>query len=158
MLVPAALVFQGGLQEIGTAFVAIVFAAAVVVAVRELWWKVLQLAALVSVLQALAQIADANAPHVGIVTLAAAFWLLYLAAGLAFQLRVGPALASAPGSFLIGGALFGGVSAALLYDGTRQGVALLVVAAVYVALAAVLFRRVREVALLLCALDRKSVV
>src|SRR5947207_3140465 len=152
MVVPATLVFQGGLQEIGTAFVAIVFAAAVVVAVRERWWTMLQLAALVSVPQALAQIADANAPHVGIVALAAVFWLLYLAAGLAFQLRMGPALASAPASFLTGGALFGGVAAALLYDGTRQGVALLAVASVYVVLAAGLLRRAREAALVVGAL------
>ena len=148
MLVPATLVFQGGLQEIGTAFVAIVFAAATVVAVRERWWTMLQIAALISVPQAIAQVAQANAPHAGIVTLAAAFWLLYLAAGLAFQLRVGPALASAPASFLTGGALFAGVSAALLYGGTHQGVALLVVASVYVALASGLLSRVRETALL----------
>jgi uncharacterized membrane protein len=157
MLVPATLVFQGGLQEIGTAFVAIVFAAAAVVAVRERWWTMLQVAALVSVPQALAQVAQASTPHVGIVALAAVFWLLYLAAGLAFQLRVGPALASAPASFLTGGALFAGVSAALLYDGTHQGIALLVVASVYVALAAALFRRVREAALLVGLLGLAAV-
>src|SRR5438876_483714 len=44
MLVPATLVFQGGLQQIGTAFVAIVFAAAGVVAVRARWWTMLQVA------------------------------------------------------------------------------------------------------------------
>src|ERR671936_1157841 len=148
MLVPATLVFQGGLQEIGTAFVAIVFAAAAVVAVRERWWKMLQAAALVSVPQALTQIAQAGNAPVGIVTLAAAFWLLYLAAGVAFQLRVGRALAPAPASFLSGGARFGGVATALLYNGTEQGVALLVVAAVYVALAAALFVRARQTALL----------
>jgi len=148
MAVPATLVFQGGLQQVGTAFVAIVFAGAAVVAVRERWWTMLQVAAIVSVPQAIAQVAQADRPHAGIVTLATAFWLLYVAAGLAFQLRLGPALASAPASFLTGGAVFGGVSAALLYDGKQQGFALLVVAAVYVALAAGLFRRVRESALL----------
>src|SRR6266545_2206690 len=156
MIVPATLVFQGGLQEVGTAFVAIVFAGAAVVAVRERWWKMLQVAALVSVPQAIAQIAQAHAPHPGIVTLAAVFWALYLAAGLAFQLRLGPALAAAPASFLTGGAVFGGVSSALLYgqrdDGLPQGIALLVVASVYVVLAAGLFRRVREPATLLWAL------
>src|SRR6266511_6218709 len=156
MIVPATLVFQGGLQEIGTAFVAVVFAGAAVVAVRERWWKMLQIAALVSVPQAIAQIAQADAPHPGIVTLAASFWALYLAAGLAFQVRLGPALAAAPASFLTGGAVFGGVSAALLYgqrhDGLLQGIALLVVAAAYVALAAALFRRLREPATLLWAL------
>src|SRR5262245_12355863 len=152
MVVPATLVFQGGLQQIGTAFVAIVFAGAAVVAVRERWWKLLQAAALVSVPQALAQVAQASSPHTGIVVLAAAIWLLYLAAGLAFQLRLGPALAGAPASFLIGGAVFGTVSAGLLYDGTREGVALLVVAAAYLALTSALFLRVRELALLLGAL------
>jgi uncharacterized membrane protein len=151
MLVPATLVFEGGLQQIGTAFVAIVFAAAAVVAVRERWWKLLQAAALVSVPQALAQVAQAHAPDAGIVTLALAFWLLYLGAGLAFQFRLG-ALASAPASFLTGGAVFGGVCAALLYDGAREGVALLVLATVYVALSVALFRRARDLGLLLGAL------
>jgi uncharacterized membrane protein len=86
MVVPATLVFQGGLQEVGTAFVAIVFAGAAVVAVRERWWTLLQLAALVSVPQALAQVGQAETANAGIVTLAASFWLLYLAAGIAFQL------------------------------------------------------------------------
>jgi uncharacterized membrane protein len=152
MVVPATLVFQGGLQQIGTAFVVFVFAAAGVVAVRMRWWKLLQAAALVSVPQALAQIAQASSPHAGIVALALAFWLLYLAAGLAFQLRLGSALAGAPASFLTGSALFGAASAALLYDGTHQGVALLIVAAVYVAAATTLFVRRRELALLLGAL------
>src|ERR671935_2101834 len=156
MIVPATLVFQGGLQEVGTAFVAIVFAGAAVVAVRERWWALLQVAALVSVPQAIAQIAQANTPHAGIVTLATVFWLLYVAAGLAFQFRLGPALAAAPASFLTGSAVFAGISAAALYgqrdDGLPQGIALLVVASVYVALAAALFRRVRESATLLWAL------
>jgi uncharacterized membrane protein len=152
MAVPATLVFQGGLQQVGTAFVAIVFAGAAIVAVRERWWKLLQAAALVSVPQALTQVAQAHAPHAGIVVLALVFWLLYLGAGLAFQLRLGAVLVSAPASFLTGGAVFGAVSAALLYDGAREGVALLVVAGVYLALAAGLFRRLREPALLLGAL------
>ncbi len=152
MIVPATLVFQGGLQEIGTAFVAIVFAGAALVAVRQGWWTTLRVAALVSVPQALAQIAAAAAPHPGIVTLATVFWLLYLAAGLAHQLKLGRALAAGPASFLVGGAVFAGISTALLYDGVQQGVALLVVAAVYAALSAVLFRRASETATLIWAL------
>lgn len=148
MVVPATLVFQGGLEQVGTAFVAIVFAAAAAVAVRERWWTLLQAAALMSVPQALTQVAQAQAPEVGIVTLALVFWLLYLGAGVAFQLRLG-ALASAPASFLTGGAVFGAVCAALLYDGAREGVALLVVAAVYVTLSVALFRRARDLALLI---------
>jgi uncharacterized membrane protein len=156
MIVPATLFFQGGLQELGTAFVAVVFAGAVVVAVRERWWTMLQVGSLVSVPQALAQFTEAGAPHAGIVSLATVFWLLYLAAGLAFQLRLGGELAAAPATFLTGGAVFAGVSAALLYgqrhDGLQQGIALLIVASVYVAVAAALFRRARELATLLWAL------
>ena len=156
MVVPATLVLQGGLREIGTAFVAVVFAATALVAVRERWWTLLRVAALVSVPQAIAQVAQAESAHTGLVALAAVFWLLYLAAGLAFQLRLGPALASAPASFLTGGAVFAGVSAALLFghrdEGLPQGVALLVVASVYVLVAAAVFRRFRESSTLLWAL------
>ena len=156
MIVPATLVFQGGLRELGTAFVAMVFAGATVVAVRQRWWVLLQVSAVVSVPQALAQVAAADTPHASIVTLAVVFWLLYLLAGIAFQFRLGPALASSPASFLMGSAVFAGVSAALLYGrrdgGMQQGIALLVVAGVYVAVAAVLYRRVREPATLLWAL------
>jgi hypothetical protein len=52
MIVPATLVFQGGLREIGTAFVAVVFAGATTVAVSRRWWILLQVAALVSAPQA----------------------------------------------------------------------------------------------------------
>jgi uncharacterized membrane protein len=156
MIVPATLVFQGGLREIGTAFVAVVFAGATIVAVRRRWWILLQVSALVSVPQALAQVAAADSPHTSIVSLAVAFWLLYLAAGLAFQFELGPALAAPPASFLLGSAVFAGVSAALLYGqrdgGHQQGIALLAAAAVYVALAAALYRRARESATLLGAL------
>jgi uncharacterized membrane protein len=156
MIVPATLVFQGGLREIGTAFVAVVFAGATIVAVRRRWWILLQVSAIVSVPQALAQVAAADSPHTSIVSLAAAFSLLYLAAGLAFQFELGPALAAAPASFLMGSAVFAGVSAALLYGqrdgGLQQGIVLLAAAAVYLALAAALYRRVRETATLLGAL------
>jgi predicted membrane protein DUF2339 len=152
MLVPATLVFQGGLQQIGTAFVAVVFAAAAVVAVRMRWWRMLQAAALVSAPQALAQMADAPAPDGEIVALAIVFWLLFLAAGIAFQLRLGRALRGAPASFLTAGAVFAGVSAALLYDHRPLGIALLVAAGVYAVLAVAFFRRARELATLLWAL------
>ena len=148
MVVPATLVFQGGLQQVGTAFVAIVFAGAAVVAVHERWWTMLQLAALVSVPQALAQVAQADTTDTGIVTLAAAFWLLYLGAGVAFQLRLGRALASRPATFLLGGAVYAGIVAALLFDHRDQGYVLLVVAAVYVGVAALLFKPRRELATL----------
>jgi uncharacterized membrane protein len=152
MVVPATLVFQGGLQQIGTAFVAVVFAAAAIVAVRMRWWKLLQAAALVSVPQALAQVAQADATHTGIVALALVFWLLYLGAGLAFQLRLGPRLAGAPASFLTGSTVFAAACAAILYHGVAQGVALVVVASTYLVLTAMLFVRRRELALLVGAL------
>ena len=152
MIVPATLVFQGGLQEVGTAFVAIVFAGAAVVAVRERWWTKLQIAALVSVPQALAQVGQADTTSAGIVTLASAFWLLYLAAGIAFQLRLGRSLTARPAMFLTGGAVYAGISAMLLFDHRHQGYAMLVVAGVYVAVAAVLFKPRRELSTLVWAL------
>ena len=155
MIVPATLVFQGGLQEIGTAFVAVVFAGAAVVAVRQRWWTMLQIAALVSAPQALVQAQEASAPHLGIVALTTVFWLLYVVAAVAFQLRLGPALAAAPASLLTGSALFAGVSAALLYGqrdgGLQQGIAQLAAASAYVVLAGALFRRARETATVLWA-------
>src|SRR5207247_10445193 len=97
----------------------------------------------------------AAGPVRGSARLAAVVWLLYLAAAVAFQLRRGPALAAAPASLLTGSALCAGVSAALLYGsrdgGLQQGIAQLVAAAAYVALAAVLFRRARELSTLLWA-------
>lgn len=156
MAVPATLAFQGGLQEIGTAFVAVVFAGTAALAVRERWWRMLQVAAVVSAPQALAQIAEAGDPHTSIVVLAATFWLLYAGAGLAYQLTLGPALAGSSASFLIGSAVFAGASAALLYGdrhgGLHQGIALLVASVVYGALAVALFRRAREAATLLWVL------
>jgi uncharacterized membrane protein len=151
MVVPATLVFQGGLQQVGTAFVAIVFAAAAIVAVRERWWTMLQIAAAVSAPQALAQVARADKTDVAIVTLAATFWVLYLAAGVAFQLRLGRALASRPASFLVGGAVYAGICGMVLFDADHEGIALLVVASVYVAVAAVLFKPRRELATILWA-------
>jgi uncharacterized membrane protein len=156
MLVPATLVFQGGLQQVGTAFVAIVFAGATAVAVHRRWWNLLRAAAIVSVPQALAQVAQAGAPHAGIVVLAAAFWIAYVAAGVAYQLRLGKGLAASPATFLTGSAVFAGIAAPLLYgqrhDGLEQGIALLVVAGVYSAAGAGLFRFARDVATLVWAL------
>jgi uncharacterized membrane protein len=152
MLVPSTLVFQGGLQQIGTAFVAVVFAAAAVVAVRQRWWRLLQVAAVVSAPQALAQTAGADAPGAAIVALAVVFWLPFVAAGVAFQLRLGRALRGAPASFLTGGAVFAGLSAALLYDDRSLGFALLIAAGVYAGLAVAFFRTARELATLLWAL------
>ena len=152
MVVPATLVFQGGLQQVGTAFVAIVFAGAAVVAVRERWWTMLQLAALVSVPQALAQVGQADTTTAGLVTLAAAFWLLYLGAGVAFQLRLGRSLAARPATFLTGGAVYAGICAELLFGHRHQGYALLVVSGVYVLAAAALFRPRRELSTIVWAL------
>ena len=152
MAVPATLVFQGGLREVGTAFVAIVFAATAIVAVQRRWWKLLQAAALVSVPQVLAQVAGSSTAHTSIVALAVVFWLLYVAAGIAFQLRRGTVLAGAPVTFLIGSAVFGGACVELIFQGSERGWLLLGVAALYLALAAALFRRARDLALVVGAI------
>src|SRR5207247_7525480 len=56
-----------------------------------------------------------------------------------------------PASFLMGGAVYAGVAGALLFNGAHQGVALVVVAAVYVLTAAALFKLRRELATLVWA-------
>jgi uncharacterized membrane protein len=152
MLVPATLVFQGGLRPIGTAFVAFVFAGTAIVCVRERWWTLLRAGIFVSAVQAAAQVADIRAPHVGIVVLAGSFWLLYVATGLAWQFRSGRELAGGPASLVVGSAVFAGVAAALLFDrGLDLGITLLVVAASYVGLAGALYVRRRETATLFWA-------
>jgi hypothetical protein len=88
----------------------------------------------------------------------AAFWLLYLATGVALHLRE---RAELPGSlvttFLLGSATFAVAGALALLDGevagvNREGGALLIAAAAYGAVAAWLFRRWREVSAVVAAL------
>jgi uncharacterized membrane protein len=139
MVVPGMLVFQGGLSVVGTAFVAIVFAAAAAVAVGRRWHALLAVAGGLSVLQAMGLFADRDFGR-SLVVLAAIFWALYLATGVAAQLRHG---ADTPTStttgFVLGSAAFAAYSVAIVlgdrHGGRDQGIALVIAAAVYAATA-----------------------
>src|ERR671930_1463684 len=124
MLVPVAVVFDGGLTVLGTGFVAVMLAEA-----------------------------DPRSARASV--LGAAFALLYAAIGIALQRRRrGPQLDGFPASFVLGGAVVGGGTALLLYEGHAEGLALLAAAAPFALAAAYFFpqSRDRELSALLAAL------
>jgi len=93
--VPAAEAAQGGLSVVGTSFVAIVFAAVAIVALRQRWRDLLIVGAVASGLQIVALVLRPEYNGAGpwrIVVLAAVFSLLYTAAGIAYELRLRTAL------------------------------------------------------------------
>jgi uncharacterized membrane protein len=86
MLVPVTVAFDGGLTRLGTAFAAIVFAGAAAVAVRERWPALLAVSGLAAFPQMVVLAFDEGAGAPGrVVALAAAFALLALVSGLAWQ-------------------------------------------------------------------------
>ena len=149
MVVPAFLVLQGGLTTTGTAFVALVFAAAAATAAREEWPNLLVVSVGVSVAQAGALVLDTDHLRWSRFAVAAVFWALYVAAALGWQLRTaGERLESLTASIVLLSAGFAGLSAAWLLDGSwgsfdKEGVVLAAAALVYGALAAVFFPRPR---------------
>jgi uncharacterized membrane protein len=139
MVVPGMLAFQGGLSVVGTGFVAIVFVATATVAVSRSWHPLLGVAGVLSAAQAMALFADRRFGW-SLVVLAAVFWALYLATGIAAQLtdgRDGPT--STATGFVLGSAAFAAYSVAIVlgdrHGGRDQGIALLVAAGVYAAAA-----------------------
>ncbi|HEY6056016.1 MAG TPA: DUF2339 domain-containing protein, partial [Gaiellaceae bacterium] len=150
--VPAIVVFEGGLTPLGTAFAAFVLAGAIVVAVWKRWLLLLAAATVASAPQIAALVLDAEGRRYRVLVLLAVFSALYLGAGLAEHVRRGRGrLASLPASYAMGAALLSGYGAAVLFRGDAEGIALAVVAAVYVALAAALFRGDRDLSALLGA-------
>ena len=157
MAVPAFLVLQGGVTTTGTAFVAVVFAAAAATAAREEWPTLLVVSVAVSIAQAGALVLDSDIPRWSRFAVAAVFWALYLAAALGWQLRVvGERLASLAASLIVLSAGFAILCAAWLLHGSwgsldKEGVVLAAAALVYCALAAVFFLRpgARQLAVLL---------
>jgi hypothetical protein len=145
MVVPGMLVFQGGLSVVGTAFVAIVFAAAAIVAVRRGWHVLLAAAGALSALEAMGLFAGHDFGW-SLVVLAGVFWALYFATGIAAQLVDGrdrPTRVTT--GFVLGSAAFAAYSAAVVlgdrHGGRDQGIALLVAATVYAVTAVPLSRR-----------------
>ncbi|HYY65316.1 MAG TPA: DUF2339 domain-containing protein [Gaiellaceae bacterium] len=155
MLVPVAVVFDGGLTVLGTGFVALMLAAAGVVGVVRRWPALLVCAAAASLPQIADVVAEADPRSARASVLGAAFALLYAAIGIALQRRRrGPQLDGFPASFVLGGAVVGGGTALLLYEGHAEGLALLAAAAPFALAAAYFFpqSRDRELSALLAAL------
>jgi uncharacterized membrane protein len=147
MLMPVAVAFQGGLSALGTAFAAIVLAATLVVAIRQGWDELLVAALVTSAPQIVALVArDRYHGHPAweIVVLAASFSLLYLAAGLAYELQSRKArLEQLAISFIAFSGLLAAASAVWLFgDLGVEGLALVVIAGVYTAVG--VFFRTRQ--------------
>ena len=146
MLVPVAVIAQSGISVLGTAFVAVVLAATAIVSVRLRWRELLIAGSAVSLPQITVLAAQAQyhgqAPG-RVVVLVAVFALLYLGAGIAYQLRFeGAALQQISTSLITSGGLLAAASAVRLFgDKTDEGVALLVVTLVYAVAAGALFAR-----------------
>lgn len=131
MLVPIAVVFDGGLTVLGTSFVAVVLGATEVVAVWRRWRMLLVVGVLSSAPQIAVLVGDASAGTAALAVLAGIFGLLYLDAAIAEQLRGEEGLQSLPAGLAVFAAVLAGLSAGRLFDGVDEGIALLVIAAVY---------------------------
>ena len=146
MIVPAFVAAQGGVSLLPTAFVAVVFAVLAGVSIWLGWRGLLIAGGLASVPQLLVLAFAPTYEHsspTGVITLVSVFFVLYLATGIARQLRIGTtSLDGIATAFVLGGGLVTAASFAYLFE-TReeQGVALLVLAGVYAAPGAVFFVR-----------------
>jgi uncharacterized membrane protein len=143
VLAPAAIALQDGdWSPVGTGFAALMFAATGAVAVARRWQSLLAVGLLASLPQVAGLVAEAHVTDWSAVAVAAAFWLLYSGAGLAFQLRLErDGLASLPSTLVLLGGVVAGLSGVRLFEGQDEGWALFAVAAVEALGAAVLFVR-----------------
>jgi len=141
MLVPVAVVFDGGLTVLGLSFVAVMLAATGVVAVWRRWRKLLVVGVLSSAPQIAVLIGERSAGTAELAVLAGIFGLLYLAAAIAEQLRGEAGLQSLPAGLAVFAAVLAGLSSGRLFDGVDEGIALLVIALVYGVLAGAFFSR-----------------
>jgi hypothetical protein len=144
-LAPAAVGLQNGrLTAAGTTFAALVFAGTAIVAVGRKWQSLLLAGVASSLPQVAILVGLAHLSEWSVVAVAAGFWLLYLAAALALQDKLRTAdLAPVPVFVVLVSALFAGSAATAQFTGTGRGAALVSVAAVYGAIATLLFRRRR---------------
>jgi uncharacterized membrane protein len=135
MTTPALLIFDTGASTVGTAFVALVLAATAIVAVALRWRYLLVTAAIVGGLQAMVLFADRARPDAALLVLAAVFCLVYLAAGIGWQLRASADRVDGMASgFLLGSAAFAFYSAYALFFGgndLHRGLDLLAFAGAY---------------------------
>jgi uncharacterized membrane protein len=139
---PALLAVDEGISAAGTAFVAIMFAAGVVVGVRQVWPELLLAAAAVAVPQSLWLALTAEGLDWGAVVVCAVFVALLLAAGVAYELRQDLPYRVSGVGYVLASATLAGICVRLLFDtGGELGTALLAVALAYGAVAVALFVR-----------------
>jgi hypothetical protein len=154
---PALLATQGGLTATGTAFAAIVTAAAAAVGVRMRWPWLLTSAVIASAPQIGALVLKADRLDSGAIGLAIVFGLLYLGTGIAEQLaKKDEALAALPTMFILGSIGLTWLAAVELFGpagGSQAGSALFVAAAIFGSVAVALWLRAqRELGTLLGAI------
>lgn len=148
MLAPLAIAIQDReLSSAGTAFAAVVVAAATFVTVRRDWRALHVTAVVVTAPQLIGLVLDHH-PHATAV--ATAFWLIYGGGAVWFALRT--RLTYMPAALLLFSGAIGAYSAGVLYDGTTQGVVLLGVAGAYAVASLALWRRDRDTSSLLWAI------
>jgi uncharacterized membrane protein len=138
---PAAEALDTGSTTVGTAFAAVMLAAALLVALRRNWTRVARLSALAAGLQGAALVLLERTADPAVVGVAAAFVLILGAAGIAWHLvRPRLTLGALPTTLVLAAGAFAFYSGLLLFDGVAQGVALVVAALGFAGTAAPLFR------------------
>lgn len=155
LLVPLMTVLEDGeVTLVGTGFVVIVFAATAAVALHERWQLLLLAGIAASFPQVAGLAAQADSTDWAVVGLVAAYWGLLVAVVVARQRSVGRSRVEPFGAtLLLAGAALACGSASVLFDGavagvSREGLALLAVAAVHLSLGAAFFARLRDFAAL----------
>ncbi len=153
MAVPVLLLGDtGGPTRLGTSFTALMLAACAVVGVAFGWRSQLFAASALAAAESVGLFLwDDLSPS--LLILAASVWAIYLATGISWQLvRGGTRIGATTSAFVLGSVAFSWASLAAIYEGELQaerGLALLAGAAVYAALAALIFRPRRELGVLL---------
>ncbi|MDX6482005.1 MAG: hypothetical protein QOG85_2515 [Gaiellaceae bacterium] len=148
MLIPAFIEAQGGVSVLATSFVAVVFAVLAVSCISMGWRILLVAGALGSAPQLLALAFQPGYRHespVNVIAVVAVFFVLYVAAGVVLQLRVTSTRVDPFATpFILGAGLIAGGSLAwLLATNEQRGVALMILAGVYVLPGAFFFTRSR---------------
>jgi len=143
LAVPALLAIDSGLTRTSLWFAAFVLGGAAVVAVARGWAPLLIAASSVSVVEIVVLLAQHRVGNAGNLALAATFWLVYFAAGIAWQLRR-PAepfggLASA---LVVGSSAFAFYAAEIMFPGSplHRGLVLLACGALNGVVGALLYR------------------
>jgi uncharacterized membrane protein len=153
-LVPLMVLFERDLSPLGTAFVAIVFAATAVVSVHRRWERLLAAGFVASLPQVAIIIGDGEPTDWDRVALGMVFAALYLAAAIAFARVSEHGLPPLAATMAIVAGVLAGATGAVLFTGDDRGWVVLAAALPFGVLAAGLYRRQadRDLSALLAAI------